>query len=547
MTGRRSQLLVDPLQATVGLLQTPTLRLRIPLWREETDMPEYFASRAYIEEVERGPKPIEGVATSTAAFLGETLRGPQKPWLVTSYGAFLRWFGDVFGTGKYTPYAVKAFFDNGGRRCYIARILGQGAARAAATTGVFTVTAVGPGTAYNNVLVRIGKGTTLDANGAPVGFRVQVSYWANEAHVPDPSQFGNPPTPPTVTEDFDDLSLDPASSAYFDKRVNNFNSVLVEISAGDDAKLSQENGEPVRLQGGVDGASPTAADYEGTSPDGNPQNHRGLAAMDLDEFREVAIVHAPGVEYDIATRVVVHCERNRFRFAVVDSLPNLVSASGIDPRGQVADTKYGAFYYPWITVNDPRSGGRVTIPPGGAVCGIYALTDSTRGVFKAPANQVVAGALDVEFDMDQGTQEVINSKGVNVIRRFPERGIRVWGARTMSSDPLWKYVNVRRLFIFLEASIYNSTQWVVFESNDSRLWARVKQAVTLFLRTQWREGALLGVKEEEAFTVAVGRGETMSEDDVLNGRLIVEIGIAPIRPAEFVVFRVFQKTQESKT
>ena len=149
--------------------------------------------------------------------------------------------------------------------------------------------------------------------------------------------------------------------------------------------------------------------------------------------------------------------------------------------------------------------------------------------------------------MDQGTQEVINSKGVNVIRRFPERGIRVWGARTMSSDPLWKYVNVRRLFIFLEASIYNSTQWVVFESNDSRLWARVKQAVTLFLRTQWREGALLGVKEEEAFTVAVGRGETMSEDDVLNGRLIVEIGIAPIRPAEFVVFRVFQKTQESKT
>lgn len=510
-------------------------------------MPEYLAPGVYVEEVERGPKPIEGVATSTAAFLGETLRGPQKPWLVTSYGAFLRWFGDVFGTGKYTPYAVKSFFDNGGRRCYITRIVGQGATRAFATVGAFTVTAIGPGTAYNNVLVRIGKGTTLDANGTPVGFRVQVSYWANEAHVPDPSQFANPPTPPTVTEDFDDLSLDPASPTYFDKRVNNFNSVLVEVSAGDDAEIPQEDGDPVRLEGGLDGAAPIASDYEGRSPDGNPKNHRGLTALALDEFREVAIVHAPGADYTIAQSVVVHCERNRFRFAVVDSLQNEVNASSIDPRGLVADTKYGAFYYPWIVINDPRSGGRVTIPPGGAVCGIYALTDNTRGVFKAPANEVVAGALDLEFDIDQGTQEVLNPKGVNAIRRFPGRGIRVWGARTMSSDPLWKYVNVRRLFIFLEASIYNSTQWVVFEPNDPRLWARVKQTVTLFLRTQWREGALLGVKEEEAFTVAVGRGETMSEDDILNGRLIVEIGIAPVRPAEFVVFRIFQKTQESKS
>ena len=165
-------------------------------------------------------------------------------------------------------------------------------------------------------------------------------------------------------------------------------------------------------------------------------------------------------------------------------------------------------------------------------------------MWKAPANEVVAGAIDLEYDITTGAQEVLNPKGVNVIRRFPGRGIRVWGARTMSSDPLWKYVNVRRLFIFLEASIYNSTQWVVFEPNDPRLWARVKQTITLFLRTQWREGALFGEKEEEAFSVAVGR-ETMTEDDILNGRLIVEIGVAPVRPAEFVIFRIFQKTQEA--
>jgi uncharacterized protein len=509
-------------------------------------MPEYLAPGVYIEEIERGPKPIEGVATSTAAFLGETLRGPEKPWLVTSYGAFLRLFGDVFGLDKYTPYAVKTFFDNGGRRCYVARIVGEGAT-SAFVEGDFTITAIARGTAYNNVLVRIGPGSTLNAAGEPVGFRVQASYWANTANVPEPDQFNDPPTPPTLAEDFNDLSLDPASPSHFDKRINDNNSVLVKISASETAELPQDDGTAVRLQGGTDGAPLTAADYEGNSPDGNPNNHRGLAALNLDQFREVAIVHAPGADYDIAGKVITHCELNRFRFAVIDCQKNLVNASDIDPRSKVTDTKYGAFYYPWITVNDPRSGRRVMIPPGGAVCGIYALTDNTRGVFKAPANEVVAGALDLEFDIDHGTQEVLNPRGVNVIRRFPGRGIRVWGARTMSSDPLWKYVNVRRLFIFIEASIYNSTQWVVFEPNDQKLWARVKQTVTLFLRTQWREGALLGAKEEEAFTVAVGRGETMSEDDILNGRLIIEIGIAPVRPAEFVVFRVFQKTQESKS
>jgi phage tail sheath protein FI len=288
----------------------------------------------------------------------------------------------------------------------------------------------------------------------------------------------------------------------------------------------------------------TAASYEVDNAD--PKLRTGLAALNLDAFRSVAVVYAPGVDYPTAQKVITHCEVNRFRFAVVDSLRSQANASLVDPRSEVDDTKYGAFYYPWIWISDPRSGNRKQVPPGGAVCGIYALTDNTRGVFKAPANETVAGAIDLEYDINQGAQEVLNPKGANVIRRFPGRGIRVWGARTMSSDPLWKYVNVRRLFIFLEASIYNSTQWVVFEPNDQRLWARVKQTVTLFLRTQWREGALFGAKEEEAFSVAVGR-ETMTEDDILNGRLIIEIGVAPVRPAEFVIFRIFQKTQEAKS
>lgn len=156
--------------------------------------------------------------------------------------------------------------------------------------------------------------------------------------------------------------------------------------------------------------------------------------------------------------------------------------------------RYAGFYYPWIYVNDPRTRTRMKVSPGGSMCGIYSRSDNTRGVWKAPANETVARALDLEFDIGQGSQEILNPCGVNVIRQSPGRGIRVWGARALSSDLLWKYVSVRRLFIFLEASIYHSTQWVIFESNDQWLWAIIKQTVTPFLRTQWREGALFGAQ-----------------------------------------------------
>jgi phage tail sheath protein FI len=297
------------------------------------------------------------------------------------------------------------------------------------------------------------------------------------------------------------------------------------------------------LTAGVDGAKPGTAEYEGRADDSGERT--GLAALDLDRYRDVAIVCAPAAEEATAKAVIARRESNGRRFAVVDCQPNQRDSSKLDPRVTLGDAKNAAFYYPWIVVGDPRDGKPIKIPPSGAVCGIYALTDNTRGVWKAPANETVAGALDLEFDIANGAQELLNPKGVNVIRRFPGRGIRVWGARTLSSDQMWKYVNVRRLFIFLEASIYYSTQWAVFEPNDPKLWERVRRTITLFLRSQWREGALFGEKEEEAFSVAVGP-ETMTEDDILSGRLIVEIGIAPVRPAEFVIFRIYQKTEEAR-
>jgi uncharacterized protein len=195
--------------------------------------------------------------------------------------------------------------------------------------------------------------------------------------------------------------------------------------------------------------------------------------------------------------------------------------------------------------SDPRTGARKLIPPGGHVLGVYARSDTERGVFKAPANEIVRGALALEYDITDEVQDSLNPKGVNAIRSFPGRGIRVWGARTLTSNALWKYVSVRRLFIFLERSIYEGTQWVVFEPNDDRLWARVIDTIRLFLRGQWRLGALFGRTEQEAFFITCDR-TTMSQDDILNGRLICEIGIAPVRPAEFVIFRIFQHTAEAQ-
>lgn len=505
---------------------------------------EYLAPGVFIEEVEKGPKPIEGVSTSTAAFLGETSRGPVRPRLITSYNDYLRLFGNVFRAGQYMPHAVKSFFDNGGRRVYITRIVGANAQASSAAIGNYFVSAVGPGVSGDRVFVRLQDSSTNDENGNPIGFRLQVFTWDRlppNGQVFDPVALPNQLPRPAVSEDFDDISTDPAHPNYFDKRINNDNSSLITIAVPDNEP--PPGGLTAQaLANGSDGNAVAPPDYDGNNPD--PALRRGLAALDLDPFRDVSIVYAPNAADAVRRSVITHCENNRFRFAVLDAGQAQGNIANIDPRSD-RSTQYAAFYYPWIAISDPLTGQRMQVPPGGAVCGIYARSDNTRGVFKSPANEIVRGAMDLEYDINHDAQGILNPRGVNVIRRFPGRGIRVWGARTLSADPLWKYVSVRRLFIFLEHSIYNSTQWVVFEPNDSRLWARVHQTVTLFLRTQWRNGALMGTKEEEAFQINVGR-DTMTADDILNGRLIVEIGIAPVRPAEFVIFRIYQKTLESQ-
>ena len=508
-------------------------------------MPEYLHPGAYIEEIERGPRPIERVPTTTAAFLGEAERGSITPRLVTSYTEYQRWFGDVFGQNKFLPYAVNGFFENGGKRGFISRLVGDGASTAQASFGDFILRAAGPGSWGTRVFVKIEDSTTKKADGSSVGFRLRLAYWSAPGVPFDPftTQGGTALPGPALVEDFDDLVPDESSPDFYGKRVPESSALgMLVRNVGAPAGSRPGNGTQTLSGGADDPAALGVDDYTGR-PAGGRTVEQGLAALELDPYRDVALVYAPIVSTDIAKAIVAHCETMRFRFAVIDSDKGQSSTVALNPRNTITDSSYAGFYYPWIITADPQTGAGKLIPPGGHVLGVYARCDTERGVFKAPANEIVRGALGLEYEIDDLIQDDLNPKGVNVVRSFPGRGIRVWGARTITSNALWKYVSVRRLFIFLERSIYEGTRWAVFEPNDDRLWARVTDTIRLFLRGQWRLGALSGRTEQEAFFITCDR-TTMSQDDILNGRLICEIGIAPVRPAEFVIFRIFQNTAE---
>jgi phage tail sheath protein FI len=280
--------------------------------------------------------------------------------------------------------------------------------------------------------------------------------------------------------------------------------------------------------------------------DPEPDNRTGLQS--LRNVEEVSIVGCPGrTRPAIQGALIDHCELMRYRFAVLDGeLPPNDTLANIQNQRQQFDTKYAALYHPWLLVPDPFPSNlanieNVFLPPSGHVLGIYARTDIERGVHKAPANEVVRGILGLQRTLNKEQQDILNPfpVNINVIRDFRDnnRGIRVWGGRVITSDSDWKYVNVRRLLIFIENSIDRGLQWVVFEPNAEPLWARVRRTISNFLTVVWRNGALEGTKKEEAFFVKCDR-TTMTQTDIDSGRLIVVIGVAPVKPAEFVIIRI---------
>jgi phage tail sheath protein FI len=316
---------------------------------------------------------------------------------------------------------------------------------------------------------------------------------------------------------------------------------------------------PQFLNGGTEGdpLGPDALQGLPADPDDATVAATGLEA--LGEIDDVAIVAAPDIvrledpasQMEATSYLITHCEQLRYRIAVVDPPVGCSISQVREFRGQF-DTEYGALYYPWIRIIDPTAKpdpgappATLDLPPSGSTAGIYARSDIERGVFKAPANEVVQGVTQFVKNVTYAQQGVLNPEGINALRTFPDRGDRVWGARTMSSDPEWRYVNVRRLFIYLEHSIDKATQWVVFEPNNEALWASVKQSIEDFLLATWRTGALMGTKPEQAYFVRCDR-TTMTQNDLDNGRLICLIGVAPTYPAEFVIFRIGQWTADAQ-
>ncbi|HXG21996.1 MAG TPA: phage tail sheath subtilisin-like domain-containing protein [Methylomirabilota bacterium] len=307
------------------------------------------------------------------------------------------------------------------------------------------------------------------------------------------------------------------------------------------------------LTGGNDGLRPELAEYEGRADEAENAK-TGLKAFE--DIEDISIIAAPGstLGYEngyranaasITNLLISHAERMRYRIAVLDSGDSQSIAQVRALRAKM-DSKYAALYYPWVRVLDPVTRTEIYLPPSGFVAGIYARNDINRAVYKAPANEVVNGAIGFEIFLNKSQQDVLNPEGINCFRFFEGRGFRLWGARTISSDPEWKYVNLRRYFIYLERSIDRGTQWAVFEPNGEQLWANVRRTIEDFLLNEWMNGALLGDKPEKAYFVRCDRS-TMTQNDLDNGRLVCLIGVAPLRPAEFVIFRIGQWTADRRS
>jgi len=289
---------------------------------------------------------------------------------------------------------------------------------------------------------------------------------------------------------------------------------------------------------------PTALAYRG-SGDGMT----GLAA--LESIEEIAVVAAPGssANYsgdnrrrvdEITDALIQHAEKMRYRIAVLDT-PDGQNPDEARAYRSRLDSSFAALYYPWVAIKTPDTKAPLNLPPSGFISGIYARNDLQRGVSKAPTNLGLVSAAGLEITLTKTQLDYINEQGIDCLRAFQGGGFHVWGGRTTSSDPEWKYVNLRRYFAYLEHSIQQGIQWAVFEPNGEALWANVRRTVDAFLFNEWQSGALQGTKPDEAYFVRCDRS-TMTQDDLDNGRLVCLIGIATVRPAEFIIIRICQLT-----
>jgi phage tail sheath protein FI len=510
----------------------------------------YQAPGVYVEEVPSGSAPIEGVGTSIAAFVGFTEKGPiGTPVRVTNLTQYQNTFGGLM-KNAYTPLSVYGFFTNGGGNCWVVRIganaVSQPAAaalpgRAATPIDSLRITAKQTGAEGNDLKIDVADEPAAEGDGDEGRFRLTVSG------------------PGRQTETFENLTLKKGDARNVVEVVNHPQTgskfILLEDLAPRGVAVTERRPLPASYALGGGGETMTAvapADFQG-----DVAARSGIEGLEaIDDVTMIAVPDLMRAYQDglltkdgviaVQKALVAHCERMEDRVAILDTPPGL-SPTEVDEwkmniANLVSDGGYGALYYPWIKVQDASSGKPIFVPPSGYVAGVWSRVDNKRGVHKAPANEEMLGVLDVETKLTQVELGGLNVHSINCIRAFPGRGIRVWGARTLAGGASeWRYINVRRLVNFVKESIDEGTQWVVFEPNDQALWAKVTRNVSAFLTRVWGTGALFGATPQDAFYVKCD-AETNTPELIEAGILVCEIGIAPVKPAEFVVFRIRQLT-----
>jgi hypothetical protein len=490
------------------------------------------------------------VGTSVAAFVGLAPGGPiNTPMRIANWTQFAKVFGDPsepengpFMEGAYLAHSVYGFFQNGGALCWVIRIGNEdGAARpmaalpAAADRTVETFRAEALPGVDGPVQIQLSEEPATSTGGD--GKEAEPTYKL----VVDGASGGR--------EEHEGLSIKKGRNNIATKV--NAASKLIRI---EETGASLPDAQRAPATGTYNLSSPPADKRKVNARhfEGDVARRKGMGAMAaIDEITMVSIpdlmtLSSNGDDSqlrDLQGKIIAHCEMAGDRMAILDAPPDLLPQDVLEWRMGTAgyDSKFATLYYPWLEVMDPLTDQPMLVPPSGHVAGVWCRTDSTRGVHKAPANEVILGINGLSFQTTQVEQGGLNQAGINCIRSFPGRGTRIWGARTLSSDPEWRYVNVRRLFNYVAESIMQGTQWSVFEPNDERLWMQLRIAASNFLLRTWREGALFGATPEQAFFVKCD-AETNPPDVIEAGQVICEIGISPVRPAEFVVFRLSQFT-----
>jgi hypothetical protein len=497
-------------------------------------MPNYLSPGVYVEELEAAARPIEGVGTAVAAFVGLTAEGPlHEPVLVTNWTQYTSTFGEPVA-GTYLGQAVYGYFLNGGGQAYVVRIGGPVSNESLPKPRAELVSAAGDQPAY--------VATALSDDGAPVSveitdpgqdappdsFRVVVRAGdREEVHGPVTAKRGRGNVVTVVNQASALIRLAEAKGQVADRRPANATVSLTRPSGGTVAA------RPDDYVG-------SAADRTGFGGLETIENVTMVLVPDLMAAYQAGAVDADGAQA-VQAAMIAHCELMGDRIAILDTPPDLNPQQVHDWRVTTTgyDSKFATLYYPWLKVFDPILGQAGLVPPSGHMAGVWARNDATRGVHKAPANEVVRGPIGVGAAITRAEHDLLNPVGVNCIRAFPGRGIRVWGARTLSSDPAWRYLNVRRLYNYVESSLRGGTQWVVFEPNDKDLWERLIRTIRSFLFRVWLDGGLFGDTVDAAFYVKCD-DETNPGETIEAGQLVCEVGLAVVKPAEFVVFRLAQ-------